>query len=79
MTLEGSGRSELAHFVPDHVLGHQDFDMLATVVNHERVSNEFRNDGTGTSPSFDWLFAAGLFRFLNFAEKLLVNVRAFFL
>ena len=42
MTLEGLGRGELTELVADHGLGDEHRDMLATIVNCERVSDEIK-------------------------------------
>lgn len=77
--LKGSRGSKFAKFVPHHIFGDQHLDVITAVVNHERVPNELGNHRAGSSPRLDWLLRTRRFRFLNFQEKLLVDVGAFFL
>ena len=44
MAAERAGWCKLAELVTDHRLGHVDRDMLATVVNGDRVANHFGKD-----------------------------------
>src|SRR5213594_847391 len=44
---------ELPELVPDHRLGDVDRDMLATVVDGDRVSDHLRNDRRSAGPGLD--------------------------
>lgn len=78
VTLERSGRGELAKFVADHVFGDEHLHMLAAVMNHERNVDELRNDRATTCPSFDRLLPSTLGLLLNFEEDLRIDVRTLF-
>ena len=78
MTAEGSCRSEFAQLVTDHVFGDRDFDVLTTVVNHERVSDKLGNNSTGSCPSFDGLTVASGNRLFDLREQFFVDERSFF-
>src|SRR5437868_234427 len=45
VTLEGARRRELAQFVADHLLGHEHGDVLAAIVDGDRVADHLREDG----------------------------------
>src|SRR5437870_1608058 len=45
--------SKFTELVADHVLGHEQLGELPTVVDHERMANEVRHDGTIAGPRFD--------------------------
>src|SRR5687768_10761513 len=44
---------ELAELVADHALGHEDRDVLATVVHRDRVPEHVRDDRGATRPRLD--------------------------
>src|SRR5687767_2618575 len=44
---------ELAELVPDHRLGHEDRDVLATVVHGQRVAEHVGDDRRATRPGAD--------------------------
>ena len=52
MTLEGTGRSEFAKFMTDHIFSDINRYMLSSVVNSDGVTNEARQDGRSTGPGF---------------------------
>ena len=60
----------------NHVFSDKHFDMLPTVVNHERHVHKFRNDRAGSRPRFD-RFIARLSLFLHFEKQLRIDERAF--
>src|SRR5580765_2278322 len=65
MPVEGPGRRELAEFVADHVLGHQDRDEFMSVIDAEGQPDELRKDRRAPRPRPDHLVApraARLFR-----------------
>ena len=59
MSAEGARRRELAELVPDHVLGHEDRDVLAAVVHRDGVAEHLRDDiqpWTNALSSTTWSF-----------------------
>ena len=52
MTLEGTGRSEFAKFMTDHIFSDINRYMLSSVVNSDGVTNEARQDGRSTDQVF---------------------------
>src|SRR2546427_6145312 len=77
MAAEGARRGELAELVPDHLLGHEHGDVLAAVVDCDRVTDHLREDGRGPRPSADHLLVAGLVHRLNPAQQPLLHERPF--
>ena len=53
MALEGTGGSELTQLVTDHILSHINGDVLLTIVNCDRVTDEFREYGRCAGPGFE--------------------------
>src|SRR6185436_12472690 len=51
-TEDARGR-ELAQLVADHVLGHEDLQVLAAVVDHERQPDELGRDCRAPRPGLD--------------------------
>src|SRR5215210_3845441 len=58
MTVERPRRRELAELVADHLLGHEHRDVLLSVMDAERQSDELRQDGRSPAPDLDDLVAA---------------------
>ena len=65
VTSEGSGGSKLAQLVANHVLGDIDGNMLAAVMNGDRMADEGGEDGGGSGPGLQHLLLAGLVQFVN--------------
>jgi hypothetical protein len=55
VTTEGSGRSKLTEFVPNHILSHEDLDVRFTIVNHKRRTYELRHNRATSRPGRDRL------------------------
>jgi hypothetical protein len=51
-------RCELAELVPDHRLGDEHRDVLATVVHGNRVTQEVRDDHRAAGPGLDEVLGA---------------------
>src|SRR5690606_30771105 len=56
-----------------HGLGHEDRDVLATVVHGDRVAQHGRDDHRATRPRLDDVLGSGLVLSLNLAEQVLVD------
>ena len=76
--MKSSSRSELPKFVSDHLLVHVDRNELATVVDGEGESDEFRRDVAIASPGLDDLLLLPFDHFHDLLEKFGVDVGAFF-
>ena len=76
MTLEGPRRGELAELVPDHRLGDENRDVLATVVDGEGVPDEVRDDGRPTGPGLDDLLGVLLVLHVDLLQQMVVDERA---
>src|SRR5690349_17160173 len=55
---EGARGRELAELVADHRLGHEDRDVLATVVDGDRVTEHVRHDHRAARPRLDDVLGA---------------------
>src|SRR5690606_2251664 len=75
VTVVGTGRCELAKLVADHVFGHQDRDMLVTVVNAERHADKLRQNGRAAAPDLDHIVAARREGLLGLLEHVAVDKR----
>src|SRR4051794_9867447 len=53
VTLVRAGRGELAQLVADHGVGHEDRDVLAAVVDGDRVTDHVRHDHRPARPGLD--------------------------
>jgi hypothetical protein len=58
VSTEGSGGSELAQFVTNHILGDIHGNMTATVMDRDSMTYERREYGRGTTPGFQNLLVA---------------------
>src|SRR6478752_816717 len=76
VTLERAGGRELAQLVPDHRLGDEHRDMLATVVHGEGVPDEVGDDGRSTGPGLDDLLGVLLVLDVDLLEEMVVDERA---
>src|SRR5579875_3348247 len=73
VTIEGPGRSELAEFVADHILGHQDRDELVAVINAEGQPDELGEDRRAARLGADHRLAPGRRHLLRLLEKIAVD------
>lgn len=78
MLAEGSRRGELAKPVADHLLSHEDWEVLLAIVDGEGVADELRSDDASATPGLDWLFLTGGVQGVYFLCNAGVNVRSFF-
>ena len=76
MIFEGTGGSELAELVSDHIFGHEHRHERFAVVDVERMSNEIRNDHGTTAPGLDGNLVRGI-HFFDFVDKMLIDKRSF--
>src|SRR5687768_13643800 len=53
VTAEGARKGEFSQLMANHVLGHEDRDMLSTIVHHECVADEQREDSAAARPGLD--------------------------
>src|SRR5207248_2257239 len=67
------GGGELAQLVPDHSLGDEDRDVLATVVHCDRVADHLGEDGRGPRPGLDHLLLARLVHRLDARHQALLD------
>src|SRR5512133_40551 len=68
--------SELAELVTDHLLGHEDGDMLAAVVDRDRVPDHLGKDRRGAGPGADHVLRARGVHRLDAVEQALFDERA---
>jgi len=78
MALERAGDRELAELMPDHVLCDEDGDMLAPVVNSQRVADHLREDRRATRPCLDNALFVPRIHIINALQQFRVGVRPFF-
>src|SRR5690606_12347903 len=76
VTLEGPGRGELAQLVPDHRLGDEHRDVLATVVHRDGVAQHVRDDRGPARPGLDHRLLARLVQRVHLLEQVVVHERA---
>src|SRR4051794_39459049 len=70
---EGARGRELAELVPDHRLGHEDRDVLASVVDGDRVPEEVGDDRRTTRPGLDDVLGALLVLHVHLLEQVVVD------
>src|SRR5687768_15659848 len=75
--VEGAGRRELAELVADHVLRHEDRDVLLAVVDAEGQPDELRQDRGAAAPDPDHLIAVRAARLLRLLQQVAVEKRPF--
>ena len=78
VSLKDAGRRKLTQLVAHHVLGNKNRDEGFSVVNGEVVTDEVRSYHGAAAPGLDGLFIARLDCGVDFEQKLLIDVRAFF-
>src|SRR5512133_2683179 len=73
---EGARGRELAELVPDHRLGHEDRDVLATVVHGQGVAEHVGDDRGTTRPGADHVLGALFVLGVHLLEQVVVDERA---
>lgn len=58
--------SKLTQFMSDHVFGDEDRNMLAPIVDSNRMADHFRNDRRTPRPAFDHSFISFFVKFSYF-------------
>src|SRR4051794_10435370 len=76
VALEGPRRRELAELVPDHALGDEHRDVLATVVHRDRVPEHVGDDRRAARPGLDHLLAVLVVLVVHLLEQVVVDERA---
>src|SRR6201985_3115707 len=77
VTMEGTGRRELAELVSHHFLVDRHRHVLLSVVDAERQADELRQDRRATAPDLDHVMTAGRTRGICLLEQRTFNERAF--
>src|SRR5882724_8516824 len=70
VTAEQAGDRKLAELVTDHVLRHEDGNMLAAIVNHRRVPDKRREDCRPARPRLNRLLVAARVHIVDLLQKL---------
>ena len=78
MTAERSGGNEFAQLMTNHVFCHIDGNMLAAVMDSDRMTDKGGEDRGAAAPGLENLLLAGLVQFFDSLDKLRGNKRAFF-
>src|ERR671927_816526 len=73
---EGARGRELAELVPDHRLRHEHRDVLAAVVDGDRVPDHLREDRRGARPRLDHHLVAGLVHLLDPRHEAVLDERS---
>src|SRR5579875_2925415 len=76
VTLEGPRRGELAELVPDHALGDEHRDVLAPVVDGDRVPEHVGDDRRAPRPRLDHDLGALVVLVVHLLEQVVVDERA---
>src|SRR6266540_2088745 len=75
MGAEGTRGSELAELVPDHLLGDEDRNVLAPVMDRDRVPDHLREDRRGPRPGANHVLGARGVHRLDAVEEPLLHER----
>ena len=78
MAAERAGGSELAQLVTDHVFLNVNRNVLATVVDGDRVTDKGGEDRGAAAPGLENLLLTGLVHLFDSLDQLRGNKRAFF-
>src|SRR5690606_16240507 len=73
MAAEGAGGRELAQFVADHGLGHEHRNVLAAVVDGNRVTQHGRDDHRPAGPGLDDVLGTGFVLTDHLAKQVLID------
>ena len=69
---------KLTQLVADHLFGHEDLQMIFSIMDHERMSDELGYNRACPSPRLDRLLQPGVVQLLDLQVKFEVDVGAFF-
>src|SRR3954468_23708992 len=69
----GAGRCELPELVADHRVGHEDGNVLAAVVDGDRVADHGRNDHRATRPGLDHVVGALVVLHVHLLHQVVVH------
>jgi hypothetical protein len=78
MAFEGARQRELAQFVADHVLGHEDGDVFAPIMHRQRVADHLREDRRAARPCLDDALLVARIHVVDLLQQLGVRVRTLF-
>jgi hypothetical protein len=78
MASESPGRRKLAQSVADHRLIDKNLNKYSAIMNPKIMTDKFRRNLGGPSPSLDWLSAAILFLPVDLYLQFFVDVWSFF-
>src|SRR5574343_470253 len=78
VTLERPGQRKLAELVTDHILGHENRDMLLAIVDRDRQADELGEDRRTTRPGLDRALVIGGANCLDLVDQVRINKRALF-
>src|SRR5207244_3574192 len=76
VTLEGPCRGEFAELVADHALGDEHRDVLATVVDGDRVPEHVGDDRRPPRPGLDHVLGVLVVLLVDLLEQVVVDERA---
>jgi len=78
MSAKNAGQGELTQFVSDHFFGNEHLVEDPTIMDEKRMPYKLRDNGASPCPSFDRLFFADGFQFLDLSVQFRDNERTFF-
>lgn len=78
MSSKGPGGGKFPEPVTDHGLGDKNRDVNSAIVDTNCDADKIGRNLAVARPSFNRVFAAGIFGRDNFGQKFLVNVGSFF-
>ena len=78
MSAENPGLGKFTQFMPNHIFGNEHFVEYLPVMDEKRMSHKLRANSTSPCPSFDRLFFADGFQFLDLSKQWRRNERTFF-
>ncbi len=73
MTFIGTGRRELSEFVTDHVLGYENRNVLASVVNGKGVPDKVGDDCRSAAPCLDKPLFVLCVQIIDLLDEVIVN------
>jgi hypothetical protein len=78
MTLEGTGGSELTEFVANHVFRYINGNMLAAIMNSNRMTYEVRENRGASGPGLYNFFIVSFVESRDFLHEAFCNERSLF-